>query len=69
MPPWKEFDIVPYDLRHSFCVMCRDAGVEINTCRRWMGHADAKMILKVYDSVSEDRSEQERKKIESKFDL
>lgn len=69
LPPWKDFDIVPYDLRHSFCVMCRDAGVEINTCRRWMGHADAKMILKVYDSVSEDRSEQERKKIESKFDL
>ena len=67
LPPWKEFDIVPYDLRHSFCVMCRDAGVEINTCRRWMGHADAKMILKVYDSVSEDRSEQERKKIENRL--
>ena len=44
--------------------MCRDANVEMNTCRRWMGHADAKMILKVYDSVSEDRSEQERKKVE-----
>lgn len=67
LPPWKEFDIVPYDLRHSFCVMCRDAGVEINTCRRWMGHADAKMILKVYDSVSEDRSAQERKKIENRL--
>ena len=67
LPPWIEFNIVPYDLRHSFCVMCRDAGVEINTCRRWMGHADAKMILKVYDSVSEDRSEQERKKIENRL--
>ena len=67
LPPWKNFDIVPYDLRHSFCVMCRDAQpqVDINTCRRWMGHADAKMILKVYDSVSEDRSEQERKKVEN----
>lgn len=64
LPAWISFDIVPYDLRHSFCTMCRDAGVEINTCRRWMGHADAKMILKVYDSVSEDRSENERKKIE-----
>ena len=66
LPPWIEFNIVPYDLRHSFCVMCRDADpqVDINTCRRWMGHADAKMILKVYDSVSEDRSEQERKKVE-----
>lgn len=67
IPPWISFDVVPYDLRHSFCVMCRDAGVEINTCRRWMGHADAKMILKVYDSVSDDRSENERKKIETRL--
>ena len=29
-----------------------------------MGHADSKMILQVYDSVSEDRSDQERKKVE-----
>ena len=64
LPEWISFDIVPYDLRHSFCTMCRDAGVEINTCRKWMGHSDAKMILKVYDSVSENRSENERKKIE-----
>lgn len=67
LPPWVEFTIVPYDLRHSFCVMCRDAGVEINTCRRWMGHADAKMILKVYDSVSEDRSAAEREKVENRL--
>lgn len=68
LPEWISFDIVPYDLRHSFCVMCRDAGVEINTCRHWMGHADTTMILKVYDSVSEDRSAQERKKIEKSFE-
>ena len=64
---WKTFDIVPYDLRHSFCTMCRDANVEMNTCRRWMGHADAKMILKVYDSVSEDRSSEERLKVENRL--
>jgi len=67
LPPWIDFDIVPYTLRHAFCQMCRDSGVEINTCRRWMGHADTKMILKVYDSVSEDRSEQERQKIDRLF--
>ena len=67
LPAWKPFDIVPYDLRHSFCTMCRDAGVELNTCRKWMGHADASMILRVYDSVTEDRSEQERKKVESRL--
>lgn len=67
IPPWVEFDIVPYSLRKSFCVMCRDAGVELNTCCKWMGHADSKMVLQVYDSVSEDRSEQERKKVEKRL--
>ena len=67
LPAWIEFDIVPYTLRHAFCAFCRDSGVDINTCRRWMGHADAKMILKVYDSVSDDREENERKKVENRL--
>ena len=67
LPEWISFDIVPYSLRKSFCVMCRDAGVELNTCRKWMGHADSKMILQVYDSVSDDRSDQERKKVENRL--
>ena len=67
LPAWVEFNIVPYSLRKSYCVMLRDSGVEMNTARRWMGHADSKMILMVYDSVSEDRSEQERKKIENRL--
>lgn len=67
LPPWIDFDITPYDLRHSFCVMCRDKGVELNTCIKWMGHADANMILKIYDSVSDARSRREAMKIESSF--
>ena len=67
LPAWISFDIVPYDLRHSFCVMLRNSGVEMNTARKWMGHSDAKMILKVYDAVSEDRSENERKKVENQM--
>ena len=65
LPDWIEFDIVPYTLRHAFCAFCRDNGVDINTCRKWMGHSDAKMILKVYDSVSDDREDQERQKIKN----
>ena len=67
LPAWIDFDIVPYTLRHAFCAFCRDSGVELNTCRRWMGHADAKMILKVYDSVSQDREQSEREKVEKKL--
>lgn len=69
LPAWIDFDIVPYTLRHAFCAFCRDNGVDINTCRKWMGHADAKMILKVYDSVSDDREDQERKKIDDRLKL
>lgn len=67
LPPWKEFCIVPYTLRHAFCQMCRDFEVDINTCRKWMGHADTKMILKVYDSVSTDRSVNETNKVISRL--
>ena len=65
LPEWIPFTVTPYTLRHAFCEMVISAGVELNTCRHWMGHADTQMILKVYDSVSQNRSENERKKVES----
>ena len=55
LPPWKESTIRPYDLRHSFCTMCRDAGVDIHVCMKWMGHSDEKMIMQIYDHVSDYR--------------
>lgn len=64
LPPWVEFTVVPYDLRHSFCTWCRDNGVELNTCVKWMGHADAKMILRIYDEVSDNRSKSEAERLE-----
>jgi integrase len=67
LPDWIEFYITPYMLRHAYCAWLRDAGVELNTARRWMGHADTQMILRVYDSVSDDRSDSERKKLEKKL--
>lgn len=68
LPAWIDFDIVPYTLRHAFCTMiCRDNNVDLNTCRRWMGHSDAKMILKVYDSVSAAREQNEREKVEKQW--
>lgn len=68
LPPWISFEVVPYDLRHSFCVMCRDRGVEMNTCIQWMGHADMKMILKIYDEVSVQRSKSQAEKVEKNWD-
>ena len=63
IPPWIEFTVVPYDLRHSFCTWGRDHGVELHTMIAWMGHADATMIMKIYDEVSDNRSKTEAEKL------
>lgn len=52
---WREFTVRTHDFRHSFCVMCVDAGVDIKTLMKWMGHSDAKMIQKIYDHVTKAR--------------
>lgn len=67
LPDWIPFTVVPYDLRHSFCTWCRDNGVELKTCVRWMGHADAKMILKIYDAAPDSRAKLEAEKLEKRL--
>lgn len=38
-----------HDLRHTYCTILCDAGVPIRQAMAWLGHADEKMILKIYD--------------------
>jgi integrase len=33
--------------------MLRDAGVDLKVAMEWLGHADEKMILKIYDHTEE----------------
>ena len=65
LPPWVSFTVTPYDLRHSFATLCRDMNppIEIHTVIAWMGHADAKMILKVYDEVTDNRDKSEAERL------
>ena len=65
IPEWIHFTVKPYDLRHSFATMCRDADppVELNTCVHWMGHKDAKMILRIYDEYTATRSQKEAERL------
>lgn len=52
-----EVDIRPHDLRHTYCTkFLRDAGVDMHQAMIWMGHADEKMILKIYDHVTDKRT-------------
>jgi integrase len=50
--------IRPHDLRHSYATTLRDAGVDPKLAIRWMGHADEKMILRIYDHPGESRVQQ-----------
>lgn len=55
LPPYKEIRFRPHDLRHTFCTMLRDAGVDIHQAMIWMGHADEKLILRIYDHPGQGR--------------
>ena len=66
LPPWESFSVTPYDLRHSFASWCRDNGVELHTVVDWMGHADASMVLKIYDEVSSARNQSEAEKLKKR---
>ena len=65
LPDYIPFTVTPYDLRHSFATMCRSMQppIEIHTVIAWMGHADAKMILSVYDSVTDERDKAEAERL------
>lgn len=65
LPPWITFDVCPYDLRHSFATFCRNQKppIEMHTVIKWMGHADATMILQIYDSVTDERDATEAKRL------
>lgn len=55
MKDWKKVTFRPHDLRHSYATMLRDAGVDLKLAIEWMGHADEKMLLRIYDHPSSNR--------------
>ena len=57
LPEYREVRIRCHDFRHSYCTMLYEAGIDLKTAQRWMGHADEKMILHIYAHVT-DRQEQ-----------
>lgn len=58
-------NIRPHDLRHTYCTMLRDSGVDMHQAMLWMGHSDEKMILHIYDHVSEKRTQNSVNQVEN----
>ena len=59
--------IRPHDLRHTYCTLLADAGVSIKQALVWMGHADEKMILHVYDHVTDRRTQESLDLVEKRL--
>ena len=47
----------PHDLRHTFVTTARDKNIDPKTVMAWCGHSSERMILQIYDHVSEDREQ------------
>lgn len=54
---WIDVSIRPHDLRHTFVTTCCDHDVNAKVCMRWCGHSSERMIMQIYDHVSEDREQ------------
>ena len=55
--------IRPHDLRHTYCTLLVNAGVSMKQAMQWMGHADEKMILRIYDHITEQRIQNSTKNL------
>ena len=58
-----------HDLRHSYCTWLRDSGVDIHQAIIWMGHADEKLILRVYDHPGTEREKEAKNRLKTALNM
>lgn len=58
-----------HDLRHSYCTWLRDTGIDMHQAIIWMGHADEKLILRVYDHPGPQRENESKTRLFSSLSL
>ena len=52
---WIPVNIRSHDLRHSYCTMLFELGIDLKTAMLWMGHADQSMTMQIYTHLTEQR--------------
>lgn len=55
--------ITPHMLRHTFCTMMYEAGVDVLTAKEQMGHANISTTLQIYTHLSDAHKREEAKKL------
>lgn len=55
-------EATPHQLRHAYATMLYDAGVDVKTAQKWLGHADIETTLEIYTHLSELRQGNSKEK-------
>ena len=55
----------PHELRHTFCTIMFEAGVDALTAREQMGHADIQTTLSIYTHLSNQHKDNDIKKLDT----
>lgn len=59
----EELSFTCHDLRDTFATMCYDAGVDVQTTAKWMGHSNVMTTLKIYTKLSAEKHEESVEKM------
>ena len=53
----------PHCLRHTYCTLLHEAGIDVVTAKELMGHSDIKTTLGVYTHLSKEKAERDMQKL------
>lgn len=57
----------PHELRHTFCTIMYEAGVDVLTAKEQMGHADVQTTLSIYTHLNDEHRKKDLSKLDSYF--
>ena len=66
--PRQPFSFRTHDLRHTFCTMLYNSGVDVKTAAYLMGHADIRVTMAIYTHLSNEKRDESQALMLSYFD-
>ena len=55
----------PHELRHTFCTLLFESGVDVLTAQEQMGHSDPKITMEIYTHLSKQHKDRQINKLDS----
>ena len=64
-PPMVITTFTPHELRHTFCTIMFEAGIDAMTAKEQMGHSDIQTTLSIYTHLSSQHKEVQVNKLDA----